>query len=367
MIKYFDMSQNFKNLLRINGIFTYVESNFSLTKYLTQDNKDLQNDQVLIYIYNHGFPDYSIDYNNNENTIEFQLIDNYLCHSEAYKLEIIKDLIDENIKLSRFCGKMRDICLSENHINKLKEKSQIDKFLFVSFNTNGIGKLSQRGEFYDKTLTKDMYDIETIVECFSNILFKNSKLIMIGISTGAFLTFSYSTNYTRKDIKCENEYFISNNNLIGIICIACVDNIPESYILDFNNEQLNEFNELGYTKINTKIPIVKINHINKIKDDLKLISRDYLESYNIFPTYNFLLENKEKVVNYPILLIHGTDDQSVPFQMSLNLLNLNNNFSNKNNRYLRLLKINNGNHLLTNSKHIKKAQNEISNFVFEIL
>ncbi|CUV06036.1 unnamed protein product [Cryptosporidium hominis] len=361
------MSQNFKNLLRINGIFTYVESNFSLTKYLTQDNKDLQNDQVLIYIYNHGFPDYSIDYNNNENTIEFQLIDNYLCHSEAYKLEIIKDLIDENIKLSRFCGKMRDVCLSEKHINKLKEKSQIDKFLFVSFNTNGIGKLSQRGEFYDKTLTKDMYDIETIVEYFSNILFKNSKLIMIGISTGAFLTFSYSTNYTRKDIKCENEYFISNNNLIGIICIACVDNIPESYILDFSNEQLNEFNELGYTKINTKIPIVKINHINKVKDDLKLISRNYLESYNIFPTYNFLLENKEKVVNYPILLIHGTDDQSVPFQMSLNLLNLNNNFSNKNNRYLRLLKINNGNHLLSNSKHIKKAQNEISNFVFEIL
>ncbi|KAH8584036.1 alpha beta hydrolase [Cryptosporidium sp. chipmunk genotype I] len=360
------MSQNFQNILRINGILTYVESNFSITKYLAQDYKSLENDKVLIYIYNHGFPDYSVNYNDKENIIEFQIVNNYSGYSEAYKLEIIKHLINDNIKLSRFCGKMRDICLSENHINKLKEKSQINKFLFISFNTNGIGELNQRGEFYNKTLTKDMYDIETIVEFFSNVLFKNSRLIMIGISTGAFLTFSYSTNYTRRNIKDENNYFISNSNLIGIICIACVDNIPESYNLDFNNEQLYEFKELGYTNINTKIPIVNSN-VNKINDEVKLISKDYLESYNIFPTYNFLLKNKEKVINCPVLLIHGTDDQSVPFKMSLNLLNLNNDYSNKNNKYLRLVEIINGNHLLTNSKHIKKAQNEISNFVLEII
>ncbi|KAJ1611036.1 putative alpha beta hydrolase [Cryptosporidium canis] len=326
-------------------------------------------DHVLIYIYNHGFPDYSIDYVGEEDDVKFELTNwNLSTDNERYRLEVLKDFVPENTRLSRFCSKMRDICLESGQIDRLSEKSGISKFIFITFNTNGIGKFSQRGEFYDKTLVKDMYDIETIADYFSGKLFKYSKLIMIGISTGAFLTFSYSTNHTRRCISnhgdnVDNSYFISNSNLIGLVCVACVDDIPKSYCLDFSETQLNEFSELGYTRVS-----LIGNKSNKLNIGTRLISRDYMESYKIFPSFNFLLENKKKVINYPILLIHGTDDQSVPFYMSLNLLNLNNEAPNSNDKkYIRLVEINHGNHLLTNSKHMKKAQSNISSFIYEII
>lgn len=157
-------------------------------------------------------------------------------------------------------------------------------------------------------------------------------------------------------------YFISNSNLIGIVCIACVDNVPESYSLDFNENQLNEFSELGFANVSTgRVPVIVNTGENKTRADsqLKQISRNYLDSYKIFPSFNFLLKHKKQSSN---ITMHGTDDQSVPFNMSVNLLRLN-----ESNKYLRLVEIKKGNHLLTSSKHIKKAQGEISRFVFEII
>ncbi|KAF7457178.1 alpha beta hydrolase [Cryptosporidium felis] len=450
--------QNSTYLLRINGILTFVEANFPFLEYINrarrneddQPRNEEQENKVLICLYNHGFPDFSIiltkdQFQNTQLNAEYLKVFN--DSGTIYNLEILHH--NENIdnkssrgedennyfKLSRFCCKMKDAVMSINgllpaeddkgfqvekgdvignsygndsnganncqHLIEVRSDSSVDdlsspnrsifpsilpdsaskirrqRVLFIAFNTNGL-KGSENGTFYEKTLLKDMQDIETISEFFNSALFeKKTKFVMIGISTGAFLTFSYSTNLTRRSIvqqdgEIRNEksesHFISNPNLIGIVPIACVDDIPNSYHLDFNPDQIKEFRENGYTRIKTGVPVVMNN-----KESDVLISKDYLESYQIFPTFEILNKNKKAIGKVPILLIHGTGDQCVPFEMSQNLLKLNSDdkgtesSENSNNKRIRLCEIKDGNHLLTSSKHMKKAQKIISRFILEVI
>lgn len=117
---------------------------------------------IYIYIYNHGFPDYSVDYfieDDGELEAEFELVDCDFRSGRSYKLEVLKKVTHEKIRLSRFCGKMRDACLDNDHLERLrsKETAKCELFLFIAFNTNGIGNsrlLAQRGgEFYEKICT----------------------------------------------------------------------------------------------------------------------------------------------------------------------------------------------------------------------
>ncbi|KAK6587575.1 hypothetical protein RS030_91531 [Cryptosporidium xiaoi] len=369
---------------------------------------------VLLFLYNHGFPDYTIRYENDKEKCLSEYKYKFDADNGVVENYYVQELnFEENgVKLTRFPSKMRDMCLS----NIGDCISNVYHTIFITFNTNGIlGSVC--GDFYDKTLVKDMNDIETVTNYFCNFIYNKSKLIMIGLSTGAFLTFSYSTNYTKRgnncNINCSNNcfkceycrssYFISNSNLIGIVCIACVDDIPSSYNLDFNSNQLSEFNSMGYCIVDSNVPFISGNKL----------SSSYLKSYDCFPSYNHLYKNRNRIINVPTLLVHGTDDANVPFNMSVNLLRLNNHDSdcesseneephltcsenytlefNKDLLDSLVLRINNhgnkgftgnrlqkgnkiklhviekGNHLITNTKHMKKAQKAISLFVFQIL
>ncbi|KAH8742121.1 hypothetical protein FG386_003448 [Cryptosporidium ryanae] len=402
------------------------ELDFNSSSYCFYDDVILRNNfrsnkkEVLLFLYNHGFPDYTIKYNSDTNRClrkyecEFNTKDSAVEKYCVQELEFQEDLLE----LTRFPTKMRDMCLS----NIGDYVSNTYNTIFVTFNTNGILG-SECGDFYEKTLVKDMNDIETVVNYFCDLVYSKSKLIMIGLSTGAFLTFSYSTNYTKRGSThynkecsddcfnckcCRSNYFISNPNLIGIVCIACVDDIPSSYDLDFTSDQLNEFNSNGFCTVNSNVPFVGGNRL----------SVEYLNSYSHFPSYRHLHTNRNRIINVPILLVHGTDDMNVPFNMSINLIGLNNNGNSPNPNYrradsencrledsksyifnynkdlldslileikgqhhtsfaenktkkekndIKLYVLDKGNHLVTNTKHMKKVQNAISLFVLQVL
>ncbi|EEA05075.1 uncharacterized protein CMU_041460 [Cryptosporidium muris RN66] len=419
---------NYKVLLRIGGLVTYVESNVYIEDLLSiiGFTKQIERNDCLLhsvfssmvkctFVYNHGFPDYSVEFSDDiciTEKVHFFLKDSSTLIDIEY-LEASKDI--STLLASRCATKMSE-CIFRSINYSGTTSSILEPSVFIAFNTNGIFG-NTNGTFCEKTLAKDMLDIDLIVSFFM-FIFNRSQLFLIGISTGAFLTIAYASGCPEishsnildhsKSIKLEGIY--PHPKLCGIILMACVDDIPSSYSIDFNEQQICDFRLHGHCSLLTSIPIVNDEIFNiKVanngeKRSIKLL-RKYLDSYSLFPRY----EQLGKKVQVPTLLIHGTDDKYVPYNMALNLIQLNEDVSNGKMTYdyfyhsfllsrtpeemrsylnineyidrikkhlqeikeksnlLKLYTINGANHLLTNTKHMMMAQKVSRLFIDEIL
>ena len=203
----------------------------------------------------------------------------------------------------------------------LKNFSNKNKVNLLLFEYSGHGRSS--GQFIDFSIKNWVEDSRLIIKR----LIKKNKIILIGSSMGAWIGILL-IKYFYKRIK-------------GVIGIAAAP--------DFTKE-------LIWKKLN----IVEKNKIKK--DKIYKLKSSYNNFYPItkkfiFDAKKFLVLNKKIKCNFPVELLHGLKDSSVPWFYSIRLIKT------LISKKLNLTIINDGDHSLSRAKDLKKLDLAIKNII----
>ena len=203
----------------------------------------------------------------------------------------------------------------------LKNFSNKNKVNLLLFEYSGHGRSS--GQFIDFSIKNWVEDSRLIIKR----LIKKNKIILIGSSMGAWIGILL-IKYFYKRIK-------------GLIGIAAAP--------DFTKE-------LIWKKLNT----VEKNEIRKNK--IYKLKSSYNNFYPItkkfiFDAKKFLVLNKKIKCNFPVELLHGLKDSSVPWFYSIRLIKT------LISKKLNLTIINDGDHSLSRAKDLKKLDLAIKNII----
>jgi pimeloyl-ACP methyl ester carboxylesterase len=203
----------------------------------------------------------------------------------------------------------------------LKNFSNKNKVNLLLFEYSGHGRSS--GQFIDFSIKNWVEDSRLIIKR----LIKKNKIILIGSSMGAWIGILL-VKYFYKRIK-------------GLIGIAAAP--------DFTKE-------LIWKKLN-------IVEKNKIRNDkIYKLKSSYNNFYPItkkfiFDAKKFLVLNKKIKCNFPVELLHGLKDSSVPWFYSIKLTKT------LISKKLNLTIINDGDHSLSRAKDLKKLDLAIKNII----
>ena len=203
----------------------------------------------------------------------------------------------------------------------LKNFSNKNKVNLLLFEYSGHGRSS--GQFIDFSIKNWVEDSRLIIKR----LIKKNKIILIGSSMGAWIGILL-IKYFYKRIK-------------GVIGIAAAP--------DFTKE-------LIWKKLNT----VEKNKIRKNK--IYKLKSSYNNFYPItkkfiFDAKKLLVLNKKIKCNFPVELLHGLKDSSVPWFYSIRLIKT------LISKKLNLTIINDGDHSLSRAKDLKKLDLAIKNII----
>ncbi len=203
----------------------------------------------------------------------------------------------------------------------LKNFSNKNKVNLLLFEYSGHGRSS--GQFIDFSIKNWVEDSRLIIKR----LIKKNKIILIGSSMGAWIGILL-IKYFYKRIK-------------GLIGIAAAP--------DFTRE-------LIWKKLNT----VEKNEIRKNK--IYKLKSSYNNFYPItkkfiFDAKKLLVLNKKIKCNFPVELLHGLKDSSVPWFYSIRLIKT------LISKKLNLTIINDGDHSLSRAKDLKKLDLAIKNII----
>jgi len=203
----------------------------------------------------------------------------------------------------------------------LKNFSNKNKVNLLLFEYSGHGRSS--GQFIDFSIKNWVEDSRLIIKR----LIKKNKIILIGSSMGAWIGILL-IKYFYKRIK-------------GVIGIAAAP--------DFTKE-------LIWKKLN----IVEKNKIRK--DKIYKLKSSYNNFYPItkkfiFDAEKLLVLNKKIKCNFPVELLHGLKDSSVPWFYSIRLIKT------LISKKLNLTIINDGDHSLSRAKDLKKLDLAIKNII----
>ena len=203
----------------------------------------------------------------------------------------------------------------------LKNFSNKNKVNLLLFEYSGHGRSS--GQFIDFSIKNWVEDSRLIIKR----LIKKNKIILIGSSMGAWIGILL-IKYFYKRIK-------------GLIGIAAAP--------DFTRE-------LIWKKLNT----VEKNEIRKNK--IYKLKSSYNNFYPITKKFIFdgkklLVLNKKIKCNFPVELLHGLKDSSVPWFYSIRLIKT------LISKKLNLTIINDGDHSLSRAKDLKKLDLAIKNII----
>ena len=203
----------------------------------------------------------------------------------------------------------------------LKNFSNKNKVNLLLFEYSGHGRSS--GQFIDFSIKNWVEDSRLIIKR----LIKKNKIILIGSSMGAWIGILL-IKYFYKRIK-------------GVIGIAAAP--------DFTKE-------LIWRKLN----IVEKNKIRK--DKIYKLKSSYNNFYPITKKFMFdaeklLVLNKKIKCNFPVELLHGLKDSSVPWFYSIRLIKT------LISKKLNLTIINDGDHSLSRAKDLKKLDLAIKNII----
>jgi len=203
----------------------------------------------------------------------------------------------------------------------LKNFSNKNKVNLLLFEYSGHGRSS--GQFIDFSIKNWVEDSRLIIKR----LIKKNKIILIGSSMGAWIGILL-VKYFYKRIK-------------GLIGIAAAP--------DFTKE-------LIWKKLN-------IVEKNKIRNDkIYKLKSSYNNFYPItkkfiFDAKKFLVLNKKIKCDFPVELLHGLKDSSVPWFYSIKLIKT------LISKKLNLTIINDGDHSLSRAKDLKKLDLAIKNII----
>jgi len=204
------------------------------------------------------------------------------------------------------------------HLKKFVNKNKINLLLFEY---SGHGKSS--GKFTDFSIKNWVNDSRSIIKK----LIKKNKIVLVGSSMGAW---------------------------IGVILIKYFYQRIKGYVGIASAPDFTE--ELIWKKLNTSEKNnIKKNRIYKLKSNHN----------NFYPiTKKFIIDGKKNLIlnkkikcNFPVELLHGINDSSVPWFYSLKLLKT------LISKKINLTIINDGDHSLSRDQDLKKLDLAIKNII----
>ena len=204
------------------------------------------------------------------------------------------------------------------HLKKFVNKNKINLLLFEY---SGHGKSS--GKFTDFSIKDWINDSRSIIKK----LIKKNKIVLVGSSMGAWIGVIL-IKYFYKRIK-------------GYVGIASAPDFTEELIW----KKLNIFEKNNIKK--NKIYKLRSNHNNFYPITKKFI---------VDGKKNLILNKKIKC-NFPVELLHGINDSSVPWFYSLKLLKT------LISKKINLTIINDGDHSLSRTQDLKKLDLAIKNII----
>lgn len=277
----------------------------SLQVKLCYDDKVTQHDRIIVYL--HGFPDLSV----NPSTNEFA---------------------------SRFASKM-----NSDVTQKIPTKNSS---IFVCFNFSGCPGSDTIIKFEDKTITQEVQDAKDVIQHVSS-RFHCSTVHVIGLSTGAIIGC-----LLRNKLECVK----------SITVVASLLNVEEGMKYDFTEEQKNDMETKGYCLKEFYLPIdcrsYASEKVEVTKTSIKTcyrLNKSYLIDalkLNLKST----LQGSQDMPSQPILVIHGEADTNIPIINGKQVYDI----SDEPKQWVSIPK---ANHLLSNSKHMKKACQQIVSFI----
>jgi len=204
------------------------------------------------------------------------------------------------------------------HLKKFVNKNKINLLLFEY---SGHGKSS--GKFTDFSIKNWVNDSRSIIKK----LIKKNKIVLVGSSMGAWIGVIL-IRYFYKRIK-------------GYVGIASAPDFTEELI----------WKKLNISEKNN----IKKNRIYKLKSNHN----------NFYPiTKKFIIDGKKNLIlnkkikcNFPVELLHGINDSSVPWFYSLKLLKT------LISKKINLTIINDGDHSLSRTQDLKKLDLAIKNII----
>jgi esterase/lipase len=204
------------------------------------------------------------------------------------------------------------------HLKKFVNKNKINLLLFEY---SGHGKSS--GKFTDFSIKNWVNDSRSIIKK----LIKKNKIVLVGSSMGAWIGLIL-IKYFYQRIK-------------GYVGIASAPDFTEELI----------WKKLNISEKNN----IKKNRIYKLKSNHN----------NFYPiTKKFIIDGKKNLIlnkkikcNFPVELLHGINDSSVPWFYSLKLLKT------LISKKINLTIINDGDHSLSRTQDLKKLDLAIKNII----
>ena len=154
-------------------------------------------------------------------------------------------------------------------------------YLFLCFDFNGTD--TSDGKFEDKLMSKEVKDVKYAIDFLSKN-YKFNKLIIIGHSTGAIDAALYSYKDKRVD---------------KLILLGGVGNLKQAVRYDFSDEDVHDFKTKDYIIYKNK------NHWTYNKK----LKRSFYDEFFTLDVLGSLHKFKK-----PVLIIHGSKDESVPVE-----------------------------------------------------
>ncbi|KAG6623906.1 Serine protease family S09X [Phytophthora cinnamomi] len=244
--------------------------------------------------------------------------------------------------------------LAEFWLNPQQEKKNV---AFMTFNFGGVPGSDNELLFTDKTISQEIEDMVVVCKYIrSNLLGGKGKLHVIGLSTGAIL------GALLRDKKVSDT----------ITVIAGLLDMTKGVHFDFNKQQLEQSAAQGWCwkefyledgcpmPKNVELSLDGIHPTTELTDataPLKIYVR--LDQRYINEYYDGSLDILRAVSGPglpPLLVIHGDADQDVPFPNGEELFAA----AAEPKTFVAIAK---ANHLLSNSKHMKKALRAIGDHI----
>ena len=204
------------------------------------------------------------------------------------------------------------------HLKKFINKNRINLLLFEY---SGHGKSS--GKFTDFSIKNWVNDSRSIIKK----LIKKNKIVLVGSSMGAWIGVILIRHFYKR--------------IKGYVGIASAPDFTEELI----------WKKLNISEKNN----IKKNRIYKLKSNHN----------NFYPiTKKFIIDGKKNLIlnkkikcNFPVELLHGINDSSVPWFYSLKLLKT------LISKKINLTIINDGDHSLSRTQDLKKLDLAIKNII----
>lgn len=228
---------------------------------------------------------------------------------------------EEGVPLVIFCHGYRSTKETSKTI-PLAEKITSNKLCFFAFDFSGRGESD--GKFEDTTITNYINDLKCAIDHFSK---EYKDIIIIGSSFGGLVVLQQAS---------------SDKRIKALALLSPVSCFPYKKTEEYSPEKVKEWKDKGYIYTESiRFGQMKINY-GFYADGLR---------YNDYSVYD--------TIKIPVLIIHGTKDESVSISFSRNLIK-----HLKNNKFIELK---DADHTYTKEEDFRRAMDEISKFVEEVL